>query len=237
VLSGGHHPHGLQAPWGKDIAAGGAAGNDKRGSSPFFRFRASDFLRISDFGFRASDGSRGPVGITEEPENAGVPPPLIFLLIFLRAFHPRPLYKTPDFMDIQVATLCDAATDSQGKLNILGTFDTINAGQMPATHPQCSVALRIVFDKMEEGDHQVRLNFVDEDGKSVVPPIDMPVHVEVPDEAIFISRNFIVNIQNLKFERPGFYSVDVSLGGEIKGRVPLLVRYVPSAPPPHPSFE
>jgi len=139
-------------------------------------------------------------------------------------------------MDIQVAVLCDAATDSQGKLNILGTFDTINAAQMPAVHPQCSVALRMVFDKMEEGARKVRLNFVDEDGKSVMPPIDMGVQVEIPDEAIFISRNFIVNIQHLKFEKPGFYSVDVSLDGEIKGRIPLLVRHLQPPKPPG-SFE
>ncbi|MDB6032554.1 MAG: hypothetical protein JWM16_2892, partial [Verrucomicrobiales bacterium] len=38
-------------------------------------------------------------------------------------------------MEIQVAVLCDAATDYQGKLNILGTFDTIFTAQMPAVHP------------------------------------------------------------------------------------------------------
>lgn len=134
-------------------------------------------------------------------------------------------------MEIQVATLCDAATDSQGKLNILGTFDTINAAQMPAVHPQCSVALRMVFSKMEEGQHQVRLNFVDEDGKSVMPPIDMPVTVDVPDDAIFISRNFIVNIQHLKFEKPGLYSVDIAMDDEQKGNIPLLVRMVQQQPP------
>lgn len=130
-------------------------------------------------------------------------------------------------MEIQVASLCDAATDSQGKLNILGTFDTINAAQMPAVHPQCTVALRLVFDKMEEGAHKVGLNFVDEDGRSVMPPIAIPITVEVPEEAIFVSRNFIVNIQHMKFEKPGFYSVDISLDGEIKGRIPLLVRLYP----------
>lgn len=138
-------------------------------------------------------------------------------------------------MEIQVASLCDAATDSQGKLNILGTFDTINASQMPAVHPQCSVALRLVFDKMEEGTHKVGLNFVDEDGRSVMPPIQIPIQVEVPDEAIFVSRNFIVNIQHMKFEKPGFYSVDISLDGEIRGRIPLLVRLCP--PPSAPRQE
>ncbi|WCJ59175.1 hypothetical protein NXS98_15875 [Fontisphaera persica] len=139
-------------------------------------------------------------------------------------------------MEIQVASLCDAATDSQGKLNILGTFDTINASQMPAVHPQCSVALRLVFDKMEEGPHTVGLNFVDEDGRPVMPPIQMPIKVEVPDEAIFVSRNFIVNIQHMKFEKPGFYSVDISFDGEIKGRIPLLVRFCPPPRPPKPEF-
>ena len=35
-------------------------------------------------------------------------------------------------MDIQIAILCDAATDTHGKLNILGTFDTIYTSQLPA---------------------------------------------------------------------------------------------------------
>lgn len=143
-------------------------------------------------------------------------------------------------MDIQVATLCDAATDTQGKLNILGTFDTINAAQMPAVHPQCSVALRIVFSKMEEGQHKARLNLVDEDGHSVMPPIPMPVSVEVPEDAIFVSRNFIVNIQHLKFNKPGFYSVEVSIDDELKGSIPLLVRYLEPPSPaetPNPPWE
>ena len=48
-------------------------------------------------------------------------------------------------MNIQVAVLCDAATDDQGKLNILGAFDTINALTLPAIHPQCAIALRVTF--------------------------------------------------------------------------------------------
>ena len=40
------------------------------------------------------------------------------------------------FMNIQVAVLCDAATEENGKLSLLGAFDTIYAPQMPAVHPQ-----------------------------------------------------------------------------------------------------
>jgi hypothetical protein len=132
-------------------------------------------------------------------------------------------------MDIQVAVLCDAATDNNGKLNILGTFDTIFSKEFPAIHPQCSIALRMTFNKVEEGKHTVRLNFVDEDGKAVMPNIDMPVEVAVPDDSIFISRNFIVNIQKLKFEREGLYSINIALDGRQEGGIPLLVKLPPKS--------
>lgn len=133
-------------------------------------------------------------------------------------------------MDIQIAVLCDAATDNHGKLNLLGAFDTIFTSQLPAIHPQCSIALRMTFNKVEEGHHKVKLNFVDEDGRSVMPPIEMPVEVQVPEETIFLSRNFIVNIQKLTFEKEGLYSIDIAVDGRQEGSVPLLVRVMPKAP-------
>ena len=63
-------------------------------------------------------------------------------------------------MNIQVAVLCDAATDDNGKLNFLGAFDTIYARELPATHPQCAVALRVTFLSGDEGKRQMKLNFV-----------------------------------------------------------------------------
>ena len=133
-------------------------------------------------------------------------------------------------MDIQIAALCDAATDSHGKLNILGTFDTINAAQLPAVHPACSIALRLVFSKMEEGKRELKLNFVDEDGKLVMPSIDIPVEIAVPEDTSFISRNFIINIQQLRFERPGHYGIDLALNGHHVGSIPLLVRHLAPQP-------
>jgi uncharacterized membrane protein len=138
-------------------------------------------------------------------------------------------------MDIQIAVLCDAATDSNGKLNILGTFDTIYSTQLPVVHPQCSIAIRMTFNKVEEGSHRVRLNFVDEDGKSVWPaPIEMSVDVAVPDETIFLSRNFIVNIQKLTLEKEGLYSIDIAVNGRQEGSIPLLVK-IPPKPPASPA--
>ncbi|WP_407992464.1 DUF6941 family protein, partial [Pontiella sp.] len=66
-------------------------------------------------------------------------------------------------MKIEVFALCDAATDNHGKLNILGTFDQIYAARVPVSHPACAIALRLRFDKMEEGVHSVKLQLVNPD--------------------------------------------------------------------------
>lgn len=133
-------------------------------------------------------------------------------------------------MNIQVAVLCDAATDDNGKLNLLGSFDTIYARELPAIHPQCAVALRVTFVSGDEGKRQLKLNFVDADGRAIMPGIDIPVEVSLPEDMHFGTRNFIINIQQLKFEQPGLYSVDLTLDGQPQASIPLLVKHVPPQP-------
>ena len=133
-------------------------------------------------------------------------------------------------MNIQVAVLCDAATDDNGKLNLLGAFDTIYTQKLPAIHPQCSIALRVTFSGDDEGKHALQVSFVDADGHPIAqfPPI--PVEVSLPEDMHFGTRNFIVNIQQLKFDNPGLYSIDVLLDDRPQVSIPLLVRHNPPAP-------
>ena len=132
-------------------------------------------------------------------------------------------------MNIQVAVLCDAATDDNGKLNLLGAFDTIYTQQLPAKHPQCSIALRITFFSGDEGNHTLRFNFVDADGRSIMPNFPpIPLEIVLPDEIHFGTRNFIINIQQLKFENPGLYSIDIRLDDQTQASIPLLVKHNPA---------
>jgi len=134
-------------------------------------------------------------------------------------------------MNIQVAVLCDAATDDNGKLNLLGAFDTIYTQQLPAVHPQCSIALRVTFSSGDEGKHELQLNFVDADGHSIAKFPAIPVEVALPEDMHFGTRNFIVNLQQLKFDNPGLYSIDLSLDDQPQASIPLLVRHNPPAQP------
>jgi hypothetical protein len=133
-------------------------------------------------------------------------------------------------MNIQTAVLCDAATDDNGKLNLLGAFDTIYAPQMPAVHPQCAVALRVTFTAGDEGRHNLQLNFMDADGRSIMPNFPpIPVEVTLPEDRHFVTRNFIVNIQQLRFSEAGLYSVDIRLDNQSQASIPLLVKLVQRA--------
>jgi len=134
-------------------------------------------------------------------------------------------------MEIQVAALCDSAVDYEGKLCLLGAFDTIVAGVLPAIHPQCSVALRILFRKEEEGLHSVTVLFVDEDGRSIVPPMETSFEVELPEDLFFSTRNLILNLQQLPFARHGAYSIDISVDKRQMASIPLQVRLIR----PHPA--
>src|ERR1039458_7578108 len=90
------------------------------------------------------------------------------------------------FMNIQVAVLCDAATEENGKLSLLGAFDTIYAPQMPAVHPQCAVAVHLTYLPGDEGQRKLGLVFVNADGHNIMPAIELPVSVDLPDDAHFL---------------------------------------------------
>ncbi|MHC4132881.1 MAG: DUF6941 family protein [Planctomycetota bacterium] len=127
-------------------------------------------------------------------------------------------------MRLEVFSLCDAATGDTGKLNVLGAFDTIWASKMPAIHPQCSVVLRIRFEAIERGEHKISVHFVDEDGNSIIPPANGTININFSDEQRTGSSNLILNIQGLKIEKYGEYSIDLAIDGRSESSLPLFVK-------------
>jgi len=126
-------------------------------------------------------------------------------------------------MRLEVFSLCDAATADGGKLSMLGAFDTIWVGKIPAVHPQCAIALRIRFDKIERGEHKITVNFADADGKNIIPPAQGSIIVNFPDGQSSSSANLILNIQGLKIEKFGEYSIDLAIDGRHEASLPLFV--------------
>jgi hypothetical protein len=126
-------------------------------------------------------------------------------------------------MQVQVAALCDSAADYGGKLCMIGAFDTIGVRTFPATHPHCSIALRIVFHDQDQGKHQLRVTMIDEDGRNLLPRLEPNLEVRMADNLFFATVNMVFNLQGLKFEKPGHYSIDVSVDDNIVARIPLQI--------------
>ena len=126
-------------------------------------------------------------------------------------------------MELQVVTLCDSASDYNGKLCVLGAFDTIFAQSLPVIHPQCAIALRLCFRPEDEKKTKLRISLINADGVDVIPPFEPVIEIGIPPEAVFVTRNLVMNLQRLSFQEEGEYSVDVRAGEEILQRVPLRV--------------
>ena len=129
-------------------------------------------------------------------------------------------------MEVLTALVADSASDYQGKLCVLGSFDTICARKYPAMHPHCSIALRLLFRTGDEGKHALRILLIDQDGKQVLqeggPKIEFNM-AEPPATVFFWSQNFIFNFAGLSLPSTGQYSFDVLYDGKIVSRIPLQV--------------
>src|SRR5450755_2212239 len=95
-------------------------------------------------------------------------------------------------MQLEIFTLCDAATEHAGKLNIIGTFDALRALEAPIAHPQCAIAGRLRFEQIEEGNHRVSLTFADEDGNIVMPKFDSTLAVHFGPGLRTVTSHFVM---------------------------------------------
>ncbi len=130
-------------------------------------------------------------------------------------------------MKVEIFTLCKAATiDSNGSLNILGTFDIISAKQTPITCISCALAVKLRFEKIEEGNKTLKISFVDTDGKSVLPTLHQTFTVRAVPNVLTASATHVLLIPQLKFESFGDYSIDLAIDGDLKGQIPLYVRQI-----------
>ena len=137
-------------------------------------------------------------------------------------------------MKVEIFTLCDAATlDAAGKLNILGSFDRLNAKEEPVMHPQCALAIKLRFERVEEGQKRIRIAFVDQDGASVMANVEATTEVRFQDNDPSATVSLAINIQQLRLPRFDEYSIDLAVDGRQEASIPLFVKPSASVTPPN----
>jgi len=127
-------------------------------------------------------------------------------------------------MEIEIFTLSDFAQDNNSKLTIVGTFDSIQSQQFPATHPACAVACRLRFGIKELGAHDFKLRLINAEGKETIKPIEGEIKIGTPPNGQFASINLVINFNQLQFEKPGRYSFELYVNGDWKSGLPLFLN-------------
>jgi hypothetical protein len=133
-------------------------------------------------------------------------------------------------MEVKLALLADAANVSrEGKLNILGIFNTIHAGSFPAVHPKMYLVLSFETTNAEAGKtKRVEIVFVDADdtklgsiaGKLIVPKGEPGYPIQI---------NHIFPIPPTPFSKPGDYVFNISINEDHKKAVSLKVVQLKTA--------
>jgi hypothetical protein len=126
-----------------------------------------------------------------------------------------------------MALLADAANVSrEGKLNVLGVFDTIYARSFPVAHPQMQLVLRFEGDATEAGrTHRMEVQLVAPDGALLAR---LPVAMEVarPETGEAVRVDHILTFANVAFAQPGRYTLRVALEDGTEAALPLRVEQV-----------
>lgn len=126
-------------------------------------------------------------------------------------------------MFVEIFSICDAATDYSGRLNLLGAFEGIASSKTPIVRDRCSIAMRIRFESAEAGEHPVGVRFLNKEGKQVIPEMGARLNVKLVPGRESGAFNLVLNINRLTFPDFGVYEIQLLVDGEVKSRLPLLV--------------
>lgn len=129
-------------------------------------------------------------------------------------------------MKCQLAALCEAANVSaDGKINILGEFDTINTAQVPVVWPLMVFVAKVKVGAADAGRHTIGLRVVDEDMQLVAPPLEAQVGIaDSPVPGIESGWPLILRIGNAHFQSFGTHTFQLRVDGTILCELPLHVR-------------
>ena len=131
-------------------------------------------------------------------------------------------------METKLALLAEYANVTRdGKLNLMGVSNTINARTLPWLQPQMQVILQFEVGSADwETEKDISIELIDASGKQLS---NMPGKVKVtrPKEAKSFNMNWIMSINNMKFDNQGDYEFVIRLDGHIEKELPLRVNYMP----------
>jgi hypothetical protein len=136
-------------------------------------------------------------------------------------------------MHVTFALFADAANLSQeGKLNILGVFDALQVGTLPALHPRATLVVHLKGNALDVGAHRVSLRWLSPSGNELWSS-EGELGVAQPPQGVQEMDFPLIAQLDLPLDQSGSYVMHVGLDGDVRAEVPLQVRTPEQAPPPN----
>jgi hypothetical protein len=137
-------------------------------------------------------------------------------------------------MEVTMALLADAANISrEGKLNVLGVFQTMNSSEVPFNYSKFVLVLSLRASPGEKGmQKSLIVRLITEDGKPLGDLINAGLGVPADAPELNPELNLMVDVAGLHIPRFGKYTIEVLVNGEPKKQLELnvLPRAVPQLP-------
>lgn len=131
-------------------------------------------------------------------------------------------------MDVTLALLCDSANvTDDGKLNVLGQFDTISAIAFPTLNPMMHLVLRFSATPAEAGqDRTLTIRLVNADGNTI-GEVSGPLEVPNADgSGRLLTLQLIIPFPGMTFPEPGSYAFHILIDQDDKRSVPIEIESV-----------
>ncbi len=143
-------------------------------------------------------------------------------------------------MEVILMLACDYANVEQsGKLNMMGIFNDIKASSFPVRHPMMHLVVKLGLELGEvEQTRTVVVRLLDEDQKEMLA-LRQPIQIPPARGARMPEFNFIFQLRDLVFQKPGTYDFALYVDDDFMRVLPVYVKQVtpppgPPTPPPQP---
>jgi len=135
-------------------------------------------------------------------------------------------------MQVAFALFADAANLSQeGKLNVLGVFDALQVGSLPAVHPRAHLVVHLKGTPTDVGRHTVTLRWINPQGSELWTSTG-ELNVGQPPAGVMDMDLPLIAQIDLPIDAAGAYRMTIALDDSPNGEVPVQVRAAAAVRPP-----
>ena len=127
-------------------------------------------------------------------------------------------------MHLSFALFADAANISQeGKLNVLGVFDALQIGALPAVHPRATLVVRLKAGEGDEGMHALAFGWMSPNGDEIWSSSG-EIQVGTPPPGAYELDIPVIAAIDLPIREAGAHTMRIELDGELRAELTLHVR-------------